>query len=339
MPQPQPETRHLFVLSYAGELSVKAKGTRNRFSERLARNLADALDSAGISYEIRRTWARLYLESPSPEAAEIAARIFGVSSVSVTERRPWASQEDILRAGEEIFAPVVAGKTFAVRVRRGGRRQKTPFTSPEVERRLGSLLSPVAAGVNLKAPQVEARIELRRDHPYFSSHKIPAHGGLPIGTGGRAVALVSGGLDSVVAAWLMQRRGVMLDYLFCNLAGDGHRDSVLAVMKHVADRWSYGHRPRFHLIDYRPVVEELKQHCPQALWQVVLKRQMLRAADSLVRMTKGAAIITGEAVGQVSSQTLQNLAVISSVTEIPILRPLVAAHKEEIFEHARRIGT
>lgn len=330
---------HLFILSYAGELSVKAKGTRNRFSERLARNLADALDSAGIPHEIRRTWARLYLESPSAAAGEVAARVFGVRSVSPVERRPWSRQDDLLAAGAEIFAPAVAGKTFAVRVRRGGRRQTMPFTSPEVERNLGALLAPLAAGVDLKSPQVEVRVELRRDQAYYSSREIPGHGGLPIGTEGRAVALVSGGLDSAVAAWLLLRRGLMLDYVFCNLGGEAHRDSVLAVMKVIADRWSYGHRPRFHLIDFGPVVEELKAQCPQPLWQVVLKRQMLRAADHVARMTKATAIVTGEAVGQVSSQTLQNLAVITAATEIPILRPIVAAHKEEIFEHARRIGT
>ena len=333
------QNRYIFILSYAGELSVKAKGTRNRFSERVARNLADALKSAGIPHEIQRTWSRIYVESPSVSAGEVASRIFGVSSVSQAQRRPWENVEDILRAGEEIFAPAVQGKTFAVRVRRGGRRQTMSFTSPEIERQLGSLLSPGAAGVDLRRPEVEVRIELRRSQAYYSYRRIPAQGGLPIGTEGRAIALVSGGLDSVVAAWLLLRRGVMLDYLFCDIGGGGHSHSVLEVMKVIADRWSYGHFPRFHMVDFQSVVEELKQQCPQPLWQVILKRQMLRVADRLARMTKSAAIVTGEAVGQVSSQTLQNLAVISSVTEIPILRPLVAAHKEEICDFARRIGT
>ncbi len=330
---------HVYVLSYGGELSVKAKGTRNRFSERLARNLAEALDSAGIEHQIRRTWSRLYVESASTRVAEIAARIFGVASVSIAERRPWQDLDDLLRAGEEIFAPAVAGTTFAVRVRRGGGSRRLACPSPEVERRLGAMLLPHAAGVDLKQPRVEARIELRGDDAYFSSRRVPGPGGLPLGTEGRALALISGGFDSAVAAWLLLRRGVTLDYLFLNLSGDAHRDEVLKVVKVLADDWSYGTAPRFHMIDFRRLVEDIRHHCPRPLWQVVLKRQMLRVADSVARLNRCVAIATGEAVGQVSSQTLQNLAVISSVTEMPLLRPLATANKDEIVGLARRIGT
>ncbi len=332
------QDRHSYVLSYGGELSVKARGTRNRFSERLARNLADALGSAGIEHEIRRTWSRLYVESPSEGVAEVAARVFGVSAVSPAEGWPWERLDDILCRGEEIFAPVVAGKTFAVRVRRGG-GGKLPFRSPEVERRLGSRLSPHAAGVDLENPEVEARVELRRGLAYFSSRRVPGAGGLPLGTEGRALALLSGGFDSAVAAWMLLRRGVAIDYLFLNLGGDGHRDSVLEVAKVLADRWSYGTAPRLHMVDFRPLVEEIQARCPAPLWQVILKRQMLRAADAVARMIRSAAIVTGEAVGQVSSQTLQNLAVISAATDIPLLRPLVGHHKQEILDFARRVGT
>ncbi len=328
-----------YVLSYGGELSIKARGTRNRFSERLARNLADALDSAGIEHEIRRTWSRLYVESASARVAEVAARVFGVSAVSPAEGRPWESLDDLLRSGEEIFAPAVAGKTFAVRVRRGGRNQNLPFRSPEVERRLGSRLSPHAAGVDLKHPQVEVRVELRRDHAYFSYRKIAGAGGLPLGTEGRALALISGGFDSAVAAWLLLRRGVTIDYLFFNLGGDAHRDAVLEVAKVLADRWSYGTAPRLHMVDFQPQVEEIRACCTAPLWQVVLKRRMLRAADQVARMTRCAAVVTGEAVGQVSSQTLQNLAVISAATDMPLLRPLIGYHKQEIVELARQVGT
>ncbi len=344
---------YVHVLSYGGELSVKARGTRNRFSERLARNLADALTGAGLEHQIQRTWSRIYVESPSAggaevsaggaevsaRVAEVASRVFGVKAIQVAERRPWEGLDDLLRTGEEIFAPAVAGKTFAVRVRRGGRNQKLPFRSPEVERRLGALLVPGAAGVDLTQPQVEARVELRRGDAYFSHRRIAGPGGLPLGTGGRALALISGGFDSAVAAWLMLRRGVMLDYLFLNLGGDGHRDAVLRVVKTLADDWSHGTSPRLHMVDFRPRVEDIQSSCPQALWQVVLKRQMLRAADAVARLTRSAAVVTGEAIGQVSSQTLQNLVVISAVTEIPVLRPLVTSRKEEILELARRIGT
>jgi thiamine biosynthesis protein ThiI len=333
------DPQHLFLVGYSGELSIKARKTRLRFAKRLARNLAEALEATGIPFAIDRTWSRLFLRSPSPEAGGIAADIFGVQSVWPAEKRPWGSLDDILRAGEEIFAPRVAGKTFAVRARRGGEHDKIPFRSPEIERRLGAVLLPHAAGVDLTSPQVTVRLEVRAGDAYFLGPRLAGHAGLPLGTEGRAVALVSGGFDSLVASWLLLRRGVMLDHVFLNLGGDQHRDTVLAAIKVIADRWSFGYRPQLHLVDFSGAVEEIKARCPQGLWQVVLKRQMLRVAERVARQVQAAAVVTGEAVGQVSSQTLQNLTVISEATELPILRPLVAANKDEIMDLARKIGT
>ncbi len=328
-----------YLIGYSGELSIKAKGTRNRFAKRLMNNLTEALDGAGVEYEKRRTWSRLFIASPSDEVALYARRIFGVSSVLPAVERRWRSLDELLAIAHELFAPQVAGKTFAVRVRRGGERSNMPFRSPEVERRLGSLLLPHAAGVNLSQPELEVRIELHSGRAYFFSRQLAGPGGLPIGTEGRAIGLVSGGFDSAVAAWLMLRRGVRLDYVFCNLGGDAHRDEVLRVMKVIADDWSFGYRPRLYIVDFRPLVEEIQQQVPRRLWQVVLKRQMLRAAQRIAWRVKAAALVTGEAVGQVSSQTLKNLAVISAVAEMPILRPLATSNKEEILATARHIGT
>jgi thiamine biosynthesis protein ThiI len=153
------------------------------------------------------------------------------------------------------------------------------------------------------------------------------------------VALVSGGFDSAVAAWQMQRRGVVLEHVFCNLGGAAHELGVLRVMKVVAERWSAGARPRLHAVDFAAVAAELRARTEARYWQVLLKRQMLRAAERVAREWRAAAIVTGEAVGQVSSQTLGNLAVISEATPLPILRPLVGANKDEIIALAGKIGT
>ncbi len=334
-----PDQQRLFVVGYSGELSVKARRTRGRFTDRLARNLREALTVEEIPHQVEATWARLLLRSPSTQAGEVAARIFGIQSVWPAEQRPWESLDDVLRAGEEIFAPQLQGKTFAVRARRGDQKQKIPFRSPEVERRLGSRLLPHAAGVDLKDPDIRVRVELRRGQAYFMGEPIEGPGGLPLGTEGRAVALVSGGFDSLAAAWLLMRRGVSIEVIFCNLGGDAHRDAVFEVMQVLVKRWCFGYRPQLHMVDFRPVVDEIRQCCPQGLWQVILKRQMLRTADRIARMRRAIAIVTGEAVGQVSSQTLHNLAAISTATELPLLRPLAAHHKEEILEIARRAGT
>lgn len=335
---PTAERPYVFLVRLSGELSIKAKATRNRFTNTLKRNLVDAMRAEGIDAEVRRSWSRIYVTASSEDAGEAAARVFGVNSVSRVEVRRWDRYEEVLDAGEEVFAPLLEGRKFAVRASRGDKRA-IPFRSGDVERALGARLLPHAAGVDLGSPEVTAHVEVQVGHVYFFSTSVPGPAGLPLGEGGRALSLVSGGFDSIVASWLLLRRGVELDYLFCNLGGTPHLEGTLQVLKVLADRWSYGARPRLHIVDFQPVVEELEAKVKPRYWQVVLKRQMVRAAERIARQGTAGAIVTGEAVGQVSSQTLPNLAVISEATVLPILRPLVAANKEEIFEWARKIGS
>jgi thiamine biosynthesis protein ThiI len=174
---------------------------------------------------------------------------------------------------------------------------------------------------------------------YFFGESLPGPAGLPVGSQNRALALVSGGFDSAVAAWQMLRRGVSLDYLFCNLGGATHRLGVLRVMKVVADQWSYGVRPRLHAVDFGAISRELQERCEPRYWQVILKRLMLRAAEAVARELRAHALVTGESVGQVSSQTLENLAAISDATALTVLRPLVGMNKDEIIAQARHVGT
>jgi thiamine biosynthesis protein ThiI len=135
------------------------------------------------------------------------------------------------------------------------------------------------------------------------------------------------------------RRGVRIDYVFCNLGGEAHQQGVLRVAKVLADHWSYGDRPRLHSIDFGALAEALRAQTRARYWQVLLKRLMVRAAEILVCEFRASAIVTGEAVGQVSSQTLPNLMVISRATTETILRPLIGSNKDEIIETARLIGT
>ncbi|HVS03710.1 MAG TPA: tRNA uracil 4-sulfurtransferase ThiI [Thermoanaerobaculia bacterium] len=333
-----PAADTLFLVRLSGEIATKGRGTRLHFTRQLVRNLADALAAAGLPHRIQREWSRLFVEAPAA-AAEVLPRVFGVHSVSPVERRSWRTLDDVVAAGEELFAAAVAGKRFAVRARRGGDRRFVPFRSGDVDRALGARLLPVAAGVDLGDPEVTVRVEIREGEAYFFTERLPGFAGLPAGTEGRALSLVSGGFDSAVASWLLLKRGVRLDYLFCNLGGEAHLEGTLKVMKLIAERWSHGYRPRLHAVDLQPVVAGLQQRTEPRYWQVVLKRLMLHAANQLARELRCDALVTGEAVGQVSSQTLRNLRAISEVAELPILRPLVGANKEEIVEQARRIGT
>lgn len=344
-------SRQLYLIRLSGEVTTKAPRTRARFTRRLVQNLEDGLAAAGLEFRIDRQWSRIYVEAQEADgtpgapsgvpgaAAEVVRRTFGVHSVSAVERRPWHELADLVAAGHELFAGAVAGRSFAVRARRTGDRSKIPVHSKALEIELGAALLPYAEKVDLDHPEVTVSVEIHAREAYFFRGRLLGPSGLPLGTEARALALVSGGFDSAVASWMMLRRGVALDYVFFNLGGTAHELGVLRVMKVIADLWSHGEHPRLHSVDFRPVVAELQRTVTPRYWQVVLKRLMLRAAETLARRLRSGALVTGEAIGQVSSQTPQNLAVISRPIGLPILRPLLAFNKDEIIDRAREIGT
>ena len=338
-----------YLLNFGGEITVKGRRTREAFVRRMEHNVRDALGAHGhTDATVRREWTRIFVSAPDAgsdaDSAEgddiesVLARIFGVQSVARADVRTWRDFDHLVGLGGEIFRDAVRGRTFAVRARRGAEATRIPFKSPDVEREIGSRLID-AAGVDLEQPEVEVRVELHGDEAWFFHRRTPGAGGLPAGTEGRVLALLSGGFDSAVAAWRMMSRGLRLDYVFFNLGGSEHLDGVLEVAKVLSDRWSYGYRPKLHVIDLRGVAEELKQTTPSHLWQVLLKRRMLVLAEGLALAIRARGLVTGDALGQVSSQTLPNLGVVQNAVTLPVLRPLVSASKEDIFADARHVGT
>jgi tRNA uracil 4-sulfurtransferase len=326
----------LVLIRLGGEVTIKSRRTRTAFLRQLARNIRDALSTAGIEHRLEPEWGRIFVRAQSELAVPLLARIFGISSVSLVEREVPALLESIVAAGAEHFRDVVAGHSFAVRARRTGTHD---FRSKDVEMQLGAALLPHAERVDLTRPEVTAHIEIRQDSAYLFSERIAGAGGLPLGVQGRAVALLSGGYDSAVSSWLLLKRGVPLDYVFCNLGGDAYERAVVHVGKALADDWSYGTRPVLHAVDFADVLRELREKTRAAYWQVVLKRLMYRAACLVADELRAEAIVTGEAVGQVSSQTLTNLRAIETAATLPVLRPLIGFDKEEIIQRARDIGT
>ena len=154
-----------------------------------------------------------------------------------------------------------------------------------------------------------------------------------------AVALVSGGFDSAVAAWYVMRRGVRLDFLLCNLGGDAHRETAGEVIDALVEGWAHGVESRLHIVDFADIVVELRDEVPERFVQVVLKRQMLRAAAAVADEVDASAIVMGDAIGQVASQTVKNLHAMMGAADYPILRPLVGMDKDEIVAASVRVGT
>jgi thiamine biosynthesis protein ThiI len=323
------------LIRFAGELTTKARRTRGRFQRRLARNLREGLRRRGSVATVVEDWSRFYVENADDAALSVLPHLFGISSFSRIEAECPASLPDIVRTGTNIYADRVKGRTYAVRARRTGRHA---FGSMDVMQELGAALNP-GATVDLGNPEVLVEVEVRGEQAIFVGAHEPGPGGLPLGVQDRAIALISGGFDSVVAAWMMMKRGVEIDYLFCNLAGGAYKRLVLEVTHALFDEWAFGSRPVIHVLDFSAVADELRRAVKPQYVQVVLKRMMYRAACAVGEETGAQAIVTGEAIGQVSSQTLVNLRAIEDVATLPVLRPLVGFDKRDIVDQARHIGT
>lgn len=324
------------LVRLSAELSTKARGTRRRFLKKLVENVRNALATTQARFEVESQWTRLYIRTEAaPEQLEVLKRVAGISSYSLVLAHCSSDLDEIVRTGIELFGDRVKGRTFAVRGRRSGTH---PYSSGDLQTALGSALNP-GAKVDLSNPEVEVEVEVRDAEAYFYSGKEDGLGGLPLGVEGRAVCLLSGGFDSAAAAWMMLKRGVQLDYVFCNLAGDAYERSVLQVAKVLADDWSYGTSPRLFVVDFNDVVDELRARSHPKFWQLVLKRLMYRTAERITDELHAHAIVTGESIGQVSSQTLANLSAIDGATRLPVFRPLIGFDKMDIIELTRRIGT
>ena len=323
------------LVRFSGELSTKARRTRARFQKRLAANLRDAFAAEGVKAKVRLDWSRLWVDASDEAVLGPLGRTFGISSFSLLTGECEAELETIVSRGRELFACAVQGKTYAVRARRTGSHV---FSSADIHQCLGAVLNP-GATVDLTDPEVTVYVEVRDKRVFFYTDSVAGPSGLPLGVQGRAIVLISGGFDSAVAAWMALRRGIQLDYVFCNLAGNAYERMVVEVTKVLADQWSYGTHPQLHVLPFVPVIQAMRARAKPAYLQVVLKRLMYRAAEEIALKSGAEAIVTGESIGQVSSQTLTNLRAIDDASSLPVLRPLLGFHKEEIIDRARTVGT
>jgi thiamine biosynthesis protein ThiI len=325
-----------YLLRLGSDLTLKSDKIRRRFVSRLLQNLRSAFAFHGIEYTLERQWSRIFVDAEDPRALEVLSRIHGIHSFSPIDVVCEASLPVILERGVEAFKELVAGKKFVVRARRIGTHD---YTSMDLMQRLGAALVPFARGVDLHRPEVEVSVEVREAVAYLYSRHVRGPAGLPLGVSGKVLCLISGGFDSAVAAWMLQKRGVEMDYLFCNLAGAAYERSVLTVTKFLASEWGHGTRPKLHILDFQPLADHLRERVRPSHAQVLLKRMFYRAGEHVARHVGASALLTGECIGQVSSQTLPNLCTIEAVLGMPVIRPLIGFEKEEITQLARRIGT
>jgi thiamine biosynthesis protein ThiI len=230
------------------------------------------------------------------------------------------------------------GRTFAVRCKRRG---KQGYTSSDVERHVGAVLmrESDASGVELGKPDVTVRLEIRDRDFYIIQKQLKGLGGFPIGTQDAVLSLISGGFDSAVSSYQVMRRGLQTHFLFFNLGGREHELAVKEVALYLWMKFGSSHRVKFVSVPFENVVHDILTHVDNGHMGVILKRMMMRAANRVAEEMGIRALVTGESIAQVSSQTLPNLSVIDSISDCLIIRPLVVTDKQDIIDIARDIGT
>ncbi|MDQ7050586.1 MAG: tRNA uracil 4-sulfurtransferase ThiI [Enterobacterales bacterium] len=262
----------------------------------------------------------------------------GIDFILRVNQHVFETIEDMAEIVIKEFGAEVKAKSFCVRVKRSGRHN---FKSTEIERQVGGALlhNSESNGVKLKDPEVTVQLEIKDDILYTVVKRIEGLGGFPMGQQESCMSLISGGFDSSVASYLMMKRGIRTHFCFFNLGGKAHEVGVKQVSHFLWQKYSASHRVLFISIPFEKVVTEILEKVDHSQMGVVLKRMMLRVADRVAKEFNAPAIVTGEAVGQVSSQTLTNLAVIDQVCPGLVMRPLIVMDKPEIISLSRQIGT
>ncbi|MEZ5176067.1 MAG: THUMP domain-containing protein [Acidimicrobiia bacterium] len=331
--------RHVLHLTTSGDVYLKSRRTQRGLVRTVKANLAKALADAGYDGPIERIGTHRFAIEPDPGSVErvraAASTVFGIASVDGVVAVPFDDIEDLATSIAALTADTVGSATFAVRVKRSGDHD---WTSVDLARLIGARLVETGGVVDLTDPEVEVSVRvIDRDALLVTDH-TQGPGGLPLGTQERALSLISGGFDSVVAAWMLMSRGCPVDFVHFTL-NCAQSDHALAVACELWKRWGHGTQPMVHLVEFQPVKDALFEHVDPRMRQVILKVLMARAAELIAREAEIGAIVTGDALGQVSSQTLPHLIAVSTAVEIPVLRPLVGLDKEAIIDMARRIGT
>lgn len=325
------------------EITIKSKSVRKRFGKVLCGNLRTMLKSQVPDIHITFRWDHISITCPQSSAAqqEVVLRRLqdtpGIAFIEDIVQTDWQGFDETLEWVLATQYDQLVDRRFAVRVKRKGQHD---FSSQELAVYLGGGINQRVPGtrVDLSQPEHEVQLGLNQDQLTLVQHRYPGLGGMPLPTQDSVLSLMSGGFDSAVASFQMIRRGARTHFLFFNLGADEHETAVREIAYYLWERYSRSHAVQFISVDFSPVVERILEEVDNGLMGVMLKRCMYRAAAQVAAQVKARAIVTGEAIGQVSSQTLANLQLIDEVTETLVLRPLIVADKPDIVAQARAIG-
>ena len=331
-----------FLIKYA-EIGVKGKN-RYLFEDALVKQINMRLKRLDGGFHVWKESGRIYAEASEEfdddEVVETLGRIFGIAGicpmVQVEDRGYEDLKEQVVRYIDEAYED--KHFTFKVVTKRGNKQY--PVVSDQINRDLGEVILNAfpETRVDVHHPDVLLHVEIRHKINLFSQI-IPGPGGMPIGTAGKAMVLLSGGIDSPVAGWMVAKRGVIIEAVYFHAppyTSERAKQKVVDLAKIVA---RYAGPIKLHVINFTDIQLMIYDECPHDELTIIMRRYMMRIAEHFAVATKSAGLITGESIGQVASQTIQSLAATNEVCTLPVFRPLIAFDKQDIVDIALKIGT
>lgn len=333
-----------FIVKLFPEIIMKSKPVRKRFSKMLQGNIRNILLGYDHQIKVILEWDKIIVHTSNETVDNKETIIFllknipGIAFFLEVKETDFIDIHDAYEKTKVHIGETLTGKTFCVRVKRIGTHD---FSSIEAERYIGGGLNQntQSLGVQLKAADVTINIEINHQKLFFIDKRHTGLGGFPLGSQESVLSLISGGFDSGVSSYQFIKRGSRVHYCFFNLGGGAHEIGVKQIAYQLWKRFGSSHKVKFISIPFAGVVADILEKVDNGQMGVVLKRMMLRAAGLAAGRLNIEALVTGEALGQVSSQTLRNLSVIDKVTDMLVLRPLIVTDKQDIIDCARRIGT
>ena len=331
-----------FIIKYFTEIMIKGTTAKRQMISQVYNNLVNILSKISKDIKVRKFFDKVEVVCPIEVVAEVRMRLLDTPGIQqILEAVQFDNMntlDDIKVKVNETMAHEIQGKTFVVRCKRMGTQE---FKSTQVEQTVGGYMLAMndTKGVALKGAEYTINLELEFAQLNVITHKHMGMGGFPIGSQGSILSLMSGGFDSTVASYLTMKRGIKTHFIFFNLGGIAHEIGVKQVAYYLWNKFGSSHRVQFISIPFDDVVTEIFKSVSEPYMGVMLKRLMLMASEKIADTMSIDALVTGESVAQVSSQTLRNLALIDQATNKLVLRPLSMMSKPDIIDIANKIGT
>ncbi len=336
-------TFQAFLIKYA-EIGIKGKN-RYLFENALVRQIEYGIAQVEGSFCVTKASGRIYVnclsEYDEEELVEALKRVFGIVWICPVMQIPDEGFDDLRRKVVAYMKEMYADQdiTFKVEARRS--RKNYPLNSQEINVEMGEAVLQALSGarVDVHKPQVVLRIEVREQFVNVYSVQIPGPGGMPIGTNGRATLLLSGGIDSPVAGYLIAKRGVIVDAVYFHAppyTSERAKQKVIDLARLVS---RYSGPVQLHIVNFTEIQLYIYEQCPHEQLTILMRRYMMRIAEKIARKNGSMALITGESIGQVASQTVQSLCATNEVCTMPVFRPVIGFDKQEIVDVAEKIGT